>query len=128
MSHSNLDLYLKLIWTWASEHFLHVPPLSPWSFVSNAWILTPGRNILPLIYHYTPTLKSESLILLQRWFSLLMVVGITAKKPWLAVNVNHFDVGRYRRPASLTVGNENAILCLRPIWAEFGAEEEDLRF
>ncbi|MCI00001.1 hypothetical protein A2U01_0021015 [Trifolium medium] len=51
MSHSNLDLYLKLIWTWASEHFLHVPPLSPWSFVSNAWILTPGRNILPLIYH-----------------------------------------------------------------------------
>ncbi|MCI05611.1 hypothetical protein A2U01_0026664 [Trifolium medium] len=93
MSHSNLDLYLKLIWTWASEHFLHVPPLSPWSFVSNAWILTPGRNILPLIYH---------------------------------LNVNHFNVGRYGRPASLTVGHENAILGLRPIWAEFGAEEEDL--
>jgi hypothetical protein len=44
--------------------------------------------------------------------SLLMVVGITAEIFLLIVNVNHSDIGRYKRPAFLTVGQGNAILGL----------------
>jgi hypothetical protein len=41
-----------------------------------------------------------------------MVVGITAKFLLLIVNVNHSDIGRYKRLAFLTVGQGDAILGL----------------
>ncbi|PNX95262.1 hypothetical protein L195_g018452 [Trifolium pratense] len=47
-----------------------------------------------------------------------MVVGIM-------VDANHSDVGRYRRPASLTVGQEKPLFGLRVIRAEFGIGEVD---
>jgi hypothetical protein len=55
-----------------------------------------------------------------------MVVEITVEKPKLTVNINHYDICRYRRPTSLTFGQEKTFLGLHSIWAEFGAEEMHL--